>query len=204
MIKAITINFLIFPSIFIIIFGTLLPWFINPIYSILSFLFIIINIGILLFIAKFYYLSLIFLLIYAGAVIILFIFVLITIIKDLKNESKSRLKSPNNLFLLFNFLLIILFSKFFNNFENLLSNKIFINNLSRFEYNFYYVNFDIKFFVEHLFLYYYIFVLILFYILLFILIIIILLSKQINENNLKKKYWVYFNKYSKKKHQEVD
>ena len=199
MIKAITINFLIFPSIFIIIFGTLLPWFINPIYSILSFLFIIINIGILLFIAKFYYLSLIFLLIYAGAVIILFIFVLITIIKDLKNESKSRLKSPNNLFLLFNFLLIILFSKFFNNFENLLSNKIFINNLSRFEYNFYYVNFDIKFFVEHLFLYYYIFVLILFYILLFILIIIILLSKQINENNLKKKYWVYFNKYSKKK-----
>ena len=118
----------------------------------------------------------------------MFIFVLITIIKDLKNESKSRLKSPNNLFLLFNFLLIILFSKFFNNFENLLSNKIFINNLSRFEYNFYYVNFDIKFFVEHLFLYYYIFVLILFYILLFILIIIILLSKQINENNLKKKY----------------
>ena len=124
MIKAITINFLIFPSIFIIIFGTLLPWFINPIYSILSFLFIIINIGILLFIAKFYYLSLIFLLIYAGAVIIFFIFVLITIIKDLKNESKSILKSPNNLFLLFNFLLIILFSKFFNNFENLLSNKI--------------------------------------------------------------------------------
>jgi len=89
-------------SIFITILGTFLPWFGNPIYSIIILLIIIIILFIFLFTSKFYYIGLTFLLIYAGAVIVLFIFVLITMIKDINSETQSKIQFPNNLLLLFN------------------------------------------------------------------------------------------------------
>ena len=185
-------------AVLITILGTFLPWFGNPIYSIITLLIIIIILFIFLFTSKFYYLGLTFLLIYAGAVIVLFIFVLITMIKDIHSETQLKIEFPNNLLLLFNLSLIIIFSKFINNFELLFENKIIISNLDRFEYNLNYIISDIKIFNEHLFVNYYIFLWILFYILLSILIIIIILSKQINEISSKKNYNFYLNDFNKK------
>jgi hypothetical protein len=78
-------------------------------------------------------------------------------IKDIHSETQSKIEFPNNLLLLFNLFLIIIFSKFVNNSELSFEDKIFINNSNRFEYNLNYIISDIKIFNEHLFVNYYIF-----------------------------------------------
>ena len=63
----------------ITLFSNLLPLFINPIYSILCLLIIVLLLILILFLANIYYIALTFLIIYAGAIIILFISVTLCI-----------------------------------------------------------------------------------------------------------------------------
>jgi len=166
-------------SIVTLISTTVIGFLTNPIYSVLTLLLIILIIAITLISLNVYYLALTLIIIYAGGVIILFLFLIITIHKDLKISFDFKLYCPNNLILFFFFIFNILFLCLINsstlNFEK---PQIYHSPVDLFIHSLKYDSNDIIIFSENLFSEYFIFLTIIIFIMLFALISAIIISKK--------------------------
>lgn len=170
--------------IFIVVFlCNSLSLFKNPIYSVFCFLNIVLIVTLLLFSLRIYYLSLILLIIYAGGIIVLFLFLIITLVKNYKAIYNETLVFHNIYFLFFIFLVTSFFLSIINSkqliFLNLnISSISTYSNLDVFIFNLNYSNNDILIISQFLFKEYFFFLLVVILLLFFVLLSVIVIIKR--------------------------
>lgn len=157
----------------------IIGFFLNPIHSVLCFLFIILLVSIILISLKLYYLAMTLIIIYAGAVVILFLFLIITIIKNYKISFDYKLYWPNNLFLFLFLFIHILFMSIINN-KAFTFSGISYDPLKFFIYKLKYNFNDINIFSENLFSEYFLLLSLTILFLFFVLISAIIILKNIS------------------------
>ena len=141
----------------ILIISNLICLFKNPIYSVLFLLILILLVAFLLLIFNVYYLATTLIIIYAGAVIVLFIFLIFTLRKDFKISFDYKIYLPNNLTLFFFFFTNLVFSIIIDNFFFSYPQPKMKDPIELFIYLFKYDSRDINIFSENLYSVYYIF-----------------------------------------------
>lgn len=93
-----TVSLLIFYAVLfnIWLFPTVMILFDNPIYAILSFILVVLNVFVMLLLLNVEFMAIIYLIVYIGAIVVLFLFLLIMI--DLKRPSFYNMSFQDNLF----------------------------------------------------------------------------------------------------------
>lgn len=161
----------------IFILCSLIGLFQNSIYSVLCLLLLILLTSAIFISLDFYYLGLTLIIIYGGALIILFLFLIITIMKNVNLPFNKKLDLPNNFLLSISFVLNLIFFYILLNTE-LSSYYILNDSLTKSIYKIKYDHNDIIIFSDNLFNEYLLFLILTIIILFFILISAIFIAKK--------------------------